>query len=617
MSLKKRQQVISIKHQSGQTMVFALVFIVVILIGVIILFNTGQLTRHKMEVQNAADAAAYSAAILSARELNFMAYTNRAMVANQVSIGQFTAFNSWSQKFVMAANRQTLGYPMMSAFNILGLGFIPVGDIIATIIQAVSSGYNSIVYQPVGRMMNAIGKVAIQALPKLQKLYYRHQLIMTVATQVSQAEMLPAIIEANAKDAKLSNFGALAVFLSAVQQQITHMRDDDNFLKVADVDSDEGQQATRRFAAFVNDSRDDWTRDRDRTDLRPSFPIGGGPLRLTFDLGFDVLGGTELRFVESGGEELYDWTSLDTVGFGLGVRVEINFCIIPNPTGGCLWKIEVDKAIVANLPFGGASHELHSGAQLGPVISNWGALGDEIYGRTLSRTYPSAVEATLRGRQPSSTFDGLPKYIDINPENYPGVNEAPVYIVSVRKNAIDLNTSDRINEKGDQLTSGNFDVQTKLSGGRGTGELDLSGPLANELKSYITDIVDGYQDELLAESGGFGSGFADAAANEFEGLLDDILGKMSDKLNSLLIPDDADVQDGAIFAIAAARVYFKNPDAPDEMGSTFTPYWQVRLEPVDDDIRRWSAISQGLTKLTSADSLEQDSHLDNLSKMAN
>jgi hypothetical protein len=41
-----------------------------------------------MELQNAADGVAYSVAIPEARDLNFMAYTNRAMVANEVAIGQ-------------------------------------------------------------------------------------------------------------------------------------------------------------------------------------------------------------------------------------------------------------------------------------------------------------------------------------------------------------------------------------------------------------------------------------------------------------------------------------------------------------------------------------------------
>jgi hypothetical protein len=46
------------------------------------------LVVEKTRAENAADAAAYSAALVQARALNFAAYTNRAIVANQVAIAQ-------------------------------------------------------------------------------------------------------------------------------------------------------------------------------------------------------------------------------------------------------------------------------------------------------------------------------------------------------------------------------------------------------------------------------------------------------------------------------------------------------------------------------------------------
>jgi hypothetical protein len=46
-------------------------------------------------VVNAADAAAYSGASWMARHLNLIAYTNRALVANHIAVGHFTAYLSW------------------------------------------------------------------------------------------------------------------------------------------------------------------------------------------------------------------------------------------------------------------------------------------------------------------------------------------------------------------------------------------------------------------------------------------------------------------------------------------------------------------------------------------
>ena len=52
------------------------------------------LTQESVVV-NAADAAAYSGAAWTARRLNLIAYTNRALVANHIAVGHLTATISW------------------------------------------------------------------------------------------------------------------------------------------------------------------------------------------------------------------------------------------------------------------------------------------------------------------------------------------------------------------------------------------------------------------------------------------------------------------------------------------------------------------------------------------
>lgn len=80
---------------SGQALVPALIFLLVGCIGLYMAFNTFQMTSAKIKLQNTADAAAYSAAVLQARDYNFSAYTNRAMIANQVTAAQVVALKSW------------------------------------------------------------------------------------------------------------------------------------------------------------------------------------------------------------------------------------------------------------------------------------------------------------------------------------------------------------------------------------------------------------------------------------------------------------------------------------------------------------------------------------------
>jgi len=60
------------------------------------LFNAGQLSQEKTKLVNAADAVAYSVGVMDARTLNFMAYTNRAMLANTVAIAQLVSLSSWA-----------------------------------------------------------------------------------------------------------------------------------------------------------------------------------------------------------------------------------------------------------------------------------------------------------------------------------------------------------------------------------------------------------------------------------------------------------------------------------------------------------------------------------------
>ena len=76
-------------------MVPALLFLLMGGIGLYVAFGSFQMTSAKIKLQNTADAAAYSAAVLQARDYNFSAYTNRAMVANQVSAAQVVALKSW------------------------------------------------------------------------------------------------------------------------------------------------------------------------------------------------------------------------------------------------------------------------------------------------------------------------------------------------------------------------------------------------------------------------------------------------------------------------------------------------------------------------------------------
>lgn len=79
----------------GQALILAVVALLVLCLGLIVLFNSGQTVTKKVQLVNTADAAAYSAAVQQARAFNLIAYMNRASVANEVAVAQMVSWQSW------------------------------------------------------------------------------------------------------------------------------------------------------------------------------------------------------------------------------------------------------------------------------------------------------------------------------------------------------------------------------------------------------------------------------------------------------------------------------------------------------------------------------------------
>jgi hypothetical protein len=87
--------------QSGQALVYGLFMLMAGLAALFFLFNVGQLTREKTKLVNTSDAVAYSAGVMHARSMNFAAYTNRALVADEIAIAQSVSLASWGKYLEM------------------------------------------------------------------------------------------------------------------------------------------------------------------------------------------------------------------------------------------------------------------------------------------------------------------------------------------------------------------------------------------------------------------------------------------------------------------------------------------------------------------------------------
>src|SRR5690606_26095379 len=86
--------------------------------GLFHMFRTGQTLAHKTRLLNAADAAAFGAAVWRARVLNFNAYSNRAIIAQEVAVAQALTLQSWSRHFAQFsrnAGRMARVHPPLAA----------------------------------------------------------------------------------------------------------------------------------------------------------------------------------------------------------------------------------------------------------------------------------------------------------------------------------------------------------------------------------------------------------------------------------------------------------------------------------------------------------------------
>lgn len=598
------------KQQRGQAMVLTMAFIVVVLLGTLVLFNTGQLTRQKMEVQNAADAAAYSAALLYARQLNFMAYTNRAMIANEAAIGQLFAFTSWKAKYALGkpkgtwsliATEQALKNLLRSLFNAIFNAIIPGGG--AAIAESLANGITIVIIQFItsapraanvvskiyGTVMAEVGKRLMPFFSNVNKAYGFFNTIMRVATMTAQVQMVPELINANAKGAKLSNFGALAMVLSIAEQH-------QNFLYKAAAKNGVDEKAKKRYVALVNDARDGWTRDRRRTDLIAStgfstsvpnpLPIGGPTLlefNMNLDAGWPNDGGTALRLL--GKKEEPAWSSVDTIGFGLDGGFET--CVF----GSCS-TIPLDWLQVSE---GGASAELTS--KSGPTLGegrldkwreaeyggvNWNTVA------AIDAINPRAAKGGYQGA--TKKHAGIPDFYDIDPANYGGADKSPVFLIGVRKDTADLHTSDKIAS----APLGQFAMKT-----RGVGYLNdaYEGNMEHIVEDHFARFLRDYIDEKLPVPdlpSVPGVNINQRIENFIDSLVGDVSKIIGDLADVVIEPVEETIGSNqpAMFALAAARVYYKNPQDDSEVGSTFNPYWEVRLQPVDDNVRKWALVSQ-------------------------
>ena len=406
------------RQQNGQAMVFGMLFMGITVIALIMLFNQGVLTRDRVQLENAADAAAYSQAKLFARHQNLIAYTNRAIVANELSIGQVVALMSWSKRYANIP-RWVNSFPayqipialippkpmisdVLSAvtlpYQILGIGVRSASTPIINVYPNVVSSFNLVM----GFFQKAFAVATLEAQARIPaQIVAQHQMSkpgdeLRVAPLSSlllvQNFILTYFADYLPVDTLLSQVRSANSETAGTEEPGTEPGDEDllaDFLgsyspgsmlvnvspemhsKTADTnDGSASRSAARMFAATMNEQRNDWLSDRNfdaAVGFGAQLPINLGFIRIKLGFEFEVgvfnNGGTAYVYnplsISTAGKSMpvYGWASLDfsSMGFKLDVDLMIELCL---PVVGCVTIFDAGLNFGLGLPLGGATQQL-------------------------------------------------------------------------------------------------------------------------------------------------------------------------------------------------------------------------------------------------------------------
>jgi len=351
--------------------VFVTVTLVVVLISLNFLYKAGKLTSTKMRLQNAADAAAYSAAVVEARDLNFAAYINRAMIANEVAIGQMVGLHSW------AFHWASFHYYLNGYFRQFIEPIFP--PVTTPIVNTVSAGTRFMFQipgnflQPVFRTGANVGTTVLHNINKVfgysqQGYHFASVLYAISAIDASLQDNVPDRDGDGSPDAKLSDYGMVtllghAATFGAVPSipgsfvktyRSTRPQTASNPPASGEPTPTENQQGMARFAALTRDSRDDFTLWRGwelplyippilPLDIHESINFGFDAVVFSVDITITVDFELDFRLARYGASELrhagsssdgtkFRWEGVDTTGlsihFHFSVDATIEACLL-------------------------------------------------------------------------------------------------------------------------------------------------------------------------------------------------------------------------------------------------------------------------------------------------
>lgn len=281
----------SARSQRGYAAVLTPIFAGVMLLTIFSLYDVGQVTSHKMRSQNAADAGAYSVSTVIARDMNFIASTNRMMAAHQATTGQFIGLVSYTTMLERSATNLDR---LANVASIIGVGVVL--KTITTVLKNIASGLNQAI-EAIAIPLVYYNNTVITAVSGIQSGFHLSML-------AAGPELYQEVIKDNDPDVQMSGVLAAAQAGKLVKEYrdlLTNYRSP----TTNDENTSGGRAKLGRFDDFAKvavDGGDNFTESRHRARW------------FSF---LNQRGGSEFQKRRLNNDYVYDWTAVDTLEFRL------------------------------------------------------------------------------------------------------------------------------------------------------------------------------------------------------------------------------------------------------------------------------------------------------------
>jgi len=421
----------TLHRERGQALVLALVCMLVFVVGVLVLFNTGQAVNKKVQLNNTADAAAYSAAVQQARAYNLIAYLNRAQVANEVATAQIVSLHSWMNFAISGTDH------FADAVQVLGvaLDITVVGAEIGVELNEIATELNEVKQgmQELRDTMKGAFSVAILGLSEANVAYAQATRLVSVTEIADIPSIVQKVVSQNALTGggstdKAASLSAKSLVLLGAQAAAAN----ESYARLYKVPESRSSSSNPRhtadadrYANVVMEARDGFSAKRD---------------------------GNLLFLHKRGGTDLVNynrWVAMDTLNAKINLVVK-NFDV-PMAWGGAAAVRSSSGAAFANLsdPDTGWTSPYDNDRGHYDPYGGAGNNGNASRAARLQPATPKNDAAILTGYQGLQSYEDIAANKAVVPYADSGTPDAgPVFSVLIEQPMTDVRTTSNLNIGG-------------------------------------------------------------------------------------------------------------------------------------------------------------------------